>query len=152
MKFKILILFGCLFSLLYCGLSEQARQVQMYRDNLSAMIEKIDQDVDKQLVDSWHFELLNIWETNDPNVETVIKNNYRDYGFSRKEAESLFASKGRYKVEIYIKTLGSEMVSTGGITAGGQTNPGMQEKRVTTDFALIRVVFRDKKLIQARIW
>jgi hypothetical protein len=152
MKYKTLILFGCICSLLGCGISERAKQVKMYQDNLSAMSEKTDQDLDKQLVDTWHFELLNVWEASDPNVETVIKNNYRDYGFSKKEAKDLFASRGKYKVEIYIKTLSSENLSTGNITAGGQTNFGMQERHISNDYALIRVVFRDKKLVQARVW
>lgn len=152
MKYRALGLFVCSFSLLCCGISEQAKQVRMYQDQLKTMLDKNEQEVNGQIIKGWRFELFHIWEANDPNVETVIKNNFRSYGFSKEEAHNIFASQGKYKVEIYLKLLGSEQLSTGEVSSIGSSILTAQDRYTSRDYAYIRVVFRDGKLVHVRLW
>jgi hypothetical protein len=152
MKTRVWGLVGSLIFGLGCGTSEQARMVKTYQDGLGAMLEKNEVDVVRQLVDGWKFELFKVWEAQNPDVETVLKNNFRSYGFSREEAKNLFAAEGKYKVGIYLKMLGSELVTSGQISAGGNSILGTADRQTNRDYAYVRVVFKDKKLIHRRIW
>jgi hypothetical protein len=152
MKFKALGLFLCLFSLLCCGLSHEAQQMRMYQDGLNVMLEKDEQEVRGQILKTWGFELLDRWEADDPSVETVIKNNYRTHGFSKQEAQNIFASKGKYKVEIFLKLLSNEEVTTGKIDDMGRSLPESRQRSSSRQYAYIRVVFKDKRLIYFGVW
>ena len=152
MKLKALGLFIGLFSFLCCGISKEARQVKLYQDHLAAMLEKNEEEVSEQIVKTWRFELLHLWQADDPSAEAVIKNNYRTHGFSKAEAQSIFAPKGKYKVEIYLKTLSTEEVRTGKIDGMGFSLPESQQRQTSRQYAYIRVVFKDGKLIHVLTW
>lgn len=151
MKWKALISLMSIVFLYSCATSDTAKQVKMFRDNMIPLVGKDAEEVTKTIAYSWKFGLLDSWQAVNPGLETVIKNNFQKHGFSKQEAQEIFAAKGAYKVMLFLKLLGREEVKTGEITGLGTAN-FMDEKFISQDISCIRVVFKDNKLVHQRVW
>jgi len=150
LKWKALISFLGLVFLLSCATSSTAKQVKIYQDNMVPLVGKDAEEVTKTIAFSWKFGLLDRWEAVDPSLETVIKNNFQKHGFSKQEARGIFAPKGAYKVMLFLKLLGREEANTE--VQLNMSFVGKFEKNIALEVAYIRVVFRDNKLINQRVW
>jgi hypothetical protein len=150
MKSKALALFLSLVFLLCCATSDTAKQVKIYQDNLALQIGKDAEEVTKTIAYSWKFGLLDRWEAVDPGPETVIKNNFQKHGFSKQEAQDIFAAKGAYKVMLFQRFLGKAEASTEVQLDMGMH--GIDQKSTGQDLTYIRVVFRDNKLVHQQVW
>jgi hypothetical protein len=150
MKWKALISFLCLVFLLSCATSDTARQVKIYQDKMALLVGKDAEEVTKTIAFSWKFGLLDRWEAVDPRLETVINNNFQKRGFSKQEAQDIFAPKGAYKVMLFQKFLGREEANTE--VQLDMSFVGKSEKNIALELSYIRVVFRDNKLVHQRVW
>lgn len=150
MKWKALASFLSLVFLLSCATSDAAKQVKIYQDNMLLLVGKDAEEVTKTIAYSWKFGLLDRWEAVDPSLEAVIKNNFQKRGFSKQEAQDIFAPKGAYKVMLFQKPLGREEATTE--VQMDMSLRGMGQKNIAQELAYIRVVFRDNKLVHQRVW
>jgi hypothetical protein len=150
MKSKAWALFLSLVFLLSCATSDTAKQVKIYQDNLALLIGKDAEEVTKTIAYSWKFGLLDRWEAVDPGLETVIKNNFQNHGFSKQEALDIFAPKGAYKVMLFQRFLGKAEATTEVQVDMGMH--GIDQKSTGQDLTYIRVVFRNNKLVHQQVW
>ncbi len=150
MKSKALTLFLSLIFALSCVTTESVKELKIYKNNLPLLVGKDAEEVTKTIAYSWKFGLLDQWEAVDPDLETVIKKNFKRHGFSKQEALDIFALKGAYKVMLFQKSLGQKEASTEVQLDMGLV--GKQQQSVSQEFAYIRVVFRDNKLVHQRFW
>jgi len=152
MKIKIVAVLVVTGVLMGCGVSREARQIKLYQDQLGTMVGKNEADISAQIKKTWGFELLDSWTKENPDVETVLKNNYRIHGFSKNEAAAIFAEPGRYRVRIYLKFLSSEAIETENISELGRNLPESRRNLESKNYGYIRVVYRDDKLIYFDAW
>jgi hypothetical protein len=150
MKSRAWASFLSLAFLLSCATSDTAKQVKIYQDNLALQIGKDAEEVTKTIAYSWKFGLLDRWEAVDPGLETVTKNNFQKHGFSKQEALDIFAPKGAYKVMLFQRFIGKAEATTEVQVDMGMH--GIDQKSTGQDLTYIRVVFRDNKLVDQRIW
>jgi len=152
MKIKIISVLAVMGVLMSCGISQETRQLKLYQDQLGTMAGNSEADVSAQIIKTWGFELLDSWTKENPDVATVLKNNYRHHGFSRDEARTVFAEPGRYRVRIYLKLLSQENIRTGAIDELGRNLPEKGLQLDSKNYGYIRVVYRDDKLIRFDVW
>lgn len=124
--------------------------MKIYQDGMAQMLGQATEAVSNKIAYEWKFGVLERWEDADPSSETVIKNNFKKHGFTKQEAQVLFAAKGAYKVMLFQKLVGQAEASTEAQLDMGPT--GKHEKNVASELAYIRVVFRDGKLVHQQVW
>jgi hypothetical protein len=127
--------------------SYEARQVKTYQSELQPMLGRSESDVTALITQTWKFGLLNRWAAVNPSVETVLKNNFRTFGFSKTEAAEIFAEPGDYKVMIFTKPLSREELQTGQIDSLGGNIIGTNERAQSATHGYIRIVLKDGKLV-----
>jgi len=150
MKFKVWVSLVCTMALVSCATSQTGKQVKVYAEGMAQMVGQGNEEVTNKIAFTWKFGLLERWEAADPSPETVLKNNFKKHGFSKQEAQDIFAPKGAYKVMLFQKLVGKSEASTETMMDMGPV--GMHEKSVSQELAYIRVVFRDGKLVHQQVW
>jgi hypothetical protein len=99
----------------------------------------------------WQFERADAWMAENPTAKDVGKHNLGKVKFSKQEIKDVFGEAGQYKVAIYSKVIGTSQATMGSISDIGMAN----HKDATIDlkiFAVIRLVFKEDKLINVRTW
>jgi hypothetical protein len=100
---------------------------------------------------SWKFELVDAWITETPALTDFKKHNRGKTKFTKQEIAEIFDPAGKFKVAVY-----GIQVATNSATQGTVDQFGMSyQKDATVDlqvFTVIRLVFKDEKLIDARTW
>jgi len=131
--------------------SDQASDdARTYQTELQAVRGQLFPIVEKKLTD-WNFELGDIWQAENPTAKAIAKHNQGKTKFSKKELHRIFWSAGKFKVEIFGKLLTTTSVMVGTIASYGMK----AGKRTTVNlpiYTVIRVVFKDDKLIDVRTW
>jgi len=154
MKTKIIgvIIIVCVFGA--CQTGNKSAKVKLYQDELDIqqMRGSDYKEVTKLLV-SWEFGVMDTWEAVNPDENKLAQlDNNRQMGtFSEQEKQNVFKETGAYHVIYVLKQESSESASIGEISGMGLS----YRKDNTVDiqrYTLIRVTFRNKKLIQFRIW
>jgi len=137
--FLAVFLVGCV--------STEALQVKTYQAELRPMVGRNEPEVIALITQDWKFGLLNRWAAENPDVETVLKNKFRSFGFSKSEAEEIFTPPGKYQVIVFTKPLSREEVQTGGVDSSGNGMLLTNERLQSVTHGYIRIVLRDAKLI-----
>lgn len=133
-----------------CASSDTAKLVKTYQDGLAPLVGKEAEDVTKTIAFSWKFGVLDRWEAVNPSPETVIKKNFAKRGFSKQEAREIFAEKGTYKAMLFQKLVGQREGTVE--TQVNMSMTGVNQSSTADEFSHIRVVFRDNKLVNYRVW
>lgn len=147
-KVLVLILFLCLS--LGCVISPEARQAKIYRSDLDTMLNKGWNEVFR-MIKNWNFEILDAWVAEDPSVDMIKKHNRPGVDFSGREIQAVFALKGKYDVVLFLKKVGTSSATTGRIDGFGRSSVATADY-ASEEFAIIRVVFRDKELVSYKVW
>lgn len=143
----LILLLGLCLS--YCA-TTGAKEAKMYRNNLETMLGKDKQEV-TTMMSSWNFQVLDSWQAENPDADTIKQHNRRAIGFSESEIQGIFAQEGKYEVLIFSKKIGADSASTGEIDEFGRGV--LKDTEYTSEvFAVIRTVFRDGRLASHRVW
>jgi len=146
-KFSSLLIFS--FFLLSCT-SAYVKQAKIYQNDLQLMMGKDSKEIISKLETSWSFKLSLIWKATDPNPDDALKNTKWEAVFSKKEAEQIFSPTGQYEVMLYSKFLTKDVATTQEITPMG-TSGSQTIEHAADRYAYIRLVFRDKKLVEFKV-
>jgi hypothetical protein len=153
MKTKItgVIIIACLSGACMAG-SKNAK-VKLYQDELDIMqMRGKDYKEVTELLGSWEFGVLDTWEAVNPDENKLDQLDNREMGrFSEEEKQNVFKETGNYNVIYLLKLESRESASIGEISGMGLS----YRKDNTIDiekYILIRIAFRNKKLIQFKIW
>jgi hypothetical protein len=142
--------FLILLCIVICCVSPRAKQTKIYQEKLDTMLGDETRDVAAVITD-WKFEALEQWEEENPSVEEIKRHNRSGCGFSEIEIQEIFTSAGKYKCILFLKKVGEKVASLGRIDMTGMSD--LKDTGVTSEqFSLIRVVFRDGRLINFKIW
>lgn len=127
--------------------SERAKAFQA---EIEAMTGQPPQKVLDKLL-SWKFELMSAWKTEGPDTPDFKKLNTGKTKFTKKEIAELFVPGPTYKIANYGFLVGTDAATTGTIDELGR---GVDKDASYTVriFTVIRIVFRDDKLIHVRTW
>jgi hypothetical protein len=132
---------------------KKSANVQLYQDELDIMLMRVkDYKEVTELLNSWEFGVLETWEAVNPDGKKLSQLDNREMGiFSEQEKQNVFRETGIYNVIFLLKLESRESASIGEISGMGLS----YRKDNTIDienYTLIRVAFRNKKLIQFKIW
>jgi hypothetical protein len=132
---------------------KKSANVQLYQDELDIMLMRVkDYKEVTELLNSWEFGVLETWEAVNPDGKKLSQLDNREMGiFSEQEKQNVFRETGIYNVIFLLKLESRESASVGEISGMGLS----YRKDNTIDienYTLIRVAFRNKKLIQFKIW
>jgi len=147
-KVLVFILFLCLN--LGCVISPEARQAKIYHSDLETVLNKGWNEVFR-MIKNWDFEILDAWAAEDPGEDMIKKHNRPGVGFSGKEIQAVFALKGKYDVVLFLKKIGTSSATAGRIDGSGRSSVATADY-ASEQFAIIRVVFRDKELVSYKVW
>lgn len=145
MKIRTIVFFIGVILLAGCA-SYEAQQIKLLQEGLQPMLGRNETEVLALVTKTWGYGVLDHWEAENPKVDFVLKKNFRSFGFSRSEAETLFAEPGAYKVLILTRPLRREELTTGQIDSMGGGIIGTSERNVSTTHGYIRLVIKDGKL------
>ena len=147
LKFSGFIILPCV---LICCASPGAKQAKIYQGKLETMLGEETKHV-VVVVKDWKYEVLEQWETENPSVDEVKKHDRSVCGFSKKEVQEIFSQDGNYKCMLFLKKIEAAIGSVGKIDMTGMTD--LKDTGVMAEqFSLIRVVFRDGRLIHFKVW
>ena len=150
MRARILVLIIFLCFTLGCVISPEAKQAKIYRSDLENMLDKGWNEV-FTMIKNWDFEILDAWVAEDPGEDMIKKHDRPGVGFSGKEIQTVFALRGKYDVVLFLKKVGTSSATTGRIDGSGRSSVGTADY-ASEEFAIIRVVFRDKELVSYKVW
>ena len=151
MKQKIFGLIFVFFFLFSCA-SVNQEKAKIYIDGLEPMMGTNSEDVVSKIMDTWGFLCTKIWRTEDPTPEDIIKERVRRIEFTDQEVSQIFSEKGKYKVMLFYKSLGSDTVSSDTIRQNGTRLFEGRGRYQGEQYTYIRVVFREDKLVYYRVW
>ncbi len=121
-----------------------------YQAELTAMMGQEPPKVLDQIA-GWKFELIDAWMSDDVASLDFQKHNKGKTKFSKKDMAELLGPPGKYKFALY-----GLQVATDSATMGTIDSTGMSYQKDSTvnleTFTVIRITFRDDKLIEARTW
>ena len=150
MKLKLFGFFFLLSACLSCSTSTGAKQAKIYQDNLETMLGKEKKEI-VTMVTGWDFGMMDLWEADNPDAETINEHNRPKIGFSKKEIQEIFAAKGKYNVMTFQKKIGTDSATVGQIDQFGMGL--LKDTEYTLEhFTIIRAVFRDDNLVSFRVW
>ncbi|HVP90344.1 MAG TPA: hypothetical protein VMS75_03905 [Terriglobales bacterium] len=127
-----------------------ADNAKAYQADLEAMKGSEPPAILNKLAD-WKFDLMGAWMAENPSPKEVSKHDIGKVKFSKQEVQDIFGSAGKYKVAVYGKVVGTNQVTTGTVDQTGSSF----NKDLTVDlqvFTVVRLVFKDEKLTNVRIW
>lgn len=102
-------------------------------------------------IEEWQFLRSDAWKADSPTPKIIGQHKMGKVKFSKQEIKDIFTAPGLYKIAIYSKIVGTSSATMGTISDIGMSN----NKDATVDlkvFTVIRLVFRDEKLVDARTW
>lgn len=104
------------------------------------------------LFGTWEFGVLDTWEAANPTEKDIARLDNRKMGaFSEREKQNVFKEPGSYNVIFLSKLEKKESASLGEISGMGLST--RKDNVVDIEkYTLIRVVFRDKRLVQYKVW
>lgn len=102
-------------------------------------------------LEEWKLEPLEVWMAENPTKKDVEKHNRSKVKFSGKDIETLFLPGGSFKVVVYNKLVGTDSSTIGEIDGMGMTI-GKDAKVNLEQYTVIRVVFKDDKMINFKVW
>ena len=150
-KLVFLILAPIFLSGSSCIPSVETKQARFYENELLSRQNEPEGKVLPLVEKEWKFELLRIEKISDPSPEKIKALLPRGIRFSKEEIRTVFSSPGTYKLLVYIKELGLTAATTGEITDLGLT--ATKDTAYTVrHYSLIRLVFKDDKLVDSRVW
>jgi hypothetical protein len=102
-------------------------------------------------IEEWQFLRSDAWKEDSPSAKAVGKHRMGKVKFSKQELREVFGGPGQYKVAVYSKLVGTSSATRGTISDIGLSNS--KDATVTLKvFTVIRMVFRDEKLVNVRTW
>jgi hypothetical protein len=149
MKSKVfrLAVLACFF---ICCASQRAKQVKMYQSTLEAMIGKKSNEV-ATTIKNWEFDLLDLWEEENPDAAKVKEHKRPVVDFSESEIKQIFSTEGEYRVMVHSKKMETQEATLGSIDQYGRGN--IKDTGLAADrYCLIRTVFKDGVLMSVRVW
>jgi len=153
MKIQFLCLSIILIFLLSCATSPDHKQAKIYTSGLDSLMNQDSEEVSNLITDEWKFVCTGIWKEENPAIDDVLGENKGTTAFTKKEADTLFAPKGAYKVMHFMQYLRTEKVSIRTISSTGYTMAkDVGKTRDVDHHAYIRIVFREDKLVHFRVW
>jgi len=133
----------------YCA-TTGAKEAKVYRSNLETMLGKDRQEV-TAMIGNWDFQVLDSWQAENPDADTIKQHNRSAISFSESEIQGIFAQEGKYEVLIFSKKIETDSATTGEIDQFGTSV--LKDAEYTSEvFAVIRTVFRDGRLASHRVW
>jgi len=150
MNLKIFGIFFLLSAGLSCATGTGAKQAKLYQNDLTTMLGKEKKEL-IAAVTGWKFGLMDSWDADNPDAETVKKHDRPTIGFSKKEVQDIFAAPGKYSVMVFQKKTDTESATTGQIDQFGRGV--LKDTEYTMDhFTIIRAVLRDDHLLSFKVW
>ena len=144
--FGLVILAG----IFICCASPGSKQVKMYQGKMEAMVGKESEEV-AAAIKEWKFDLLDQWEEENPDVEKIKEHKRPVVEFTESEIQQIFSEEGKYRVMIHSKKMETQEATLGSIDQYGRGN--IKDTGLAADrYCLIRTVFRDGVLLDAKIW
>jgi len=134
-----------------CLPSPEIKQARVYETQLLSLQQEPEGKVLPLVEKEWKFELLrveNIKEFSTPKIRKILPRGIR---FSEEEIKTIFSEPGKYKVLVYIKEIGASAATTGEITDLG-LSATKDTAYTVRHYSLIRLVFKEEKLIHSRVW
>lgn len=150
---KIKIIGTVLIVGMFGACATKGAKAKFYEDELDAMFLKNAHYKEvTDLFSTWEFGVLDTWESANPTERDVARLDNRTMGgFSEREKQNVFKELGSYNVIFLSKLEKRESASLGEISGMGLS----YRKDNVVDIekcTLIRVMFRDKRLVQYKIW
>jgi hypothetical protein len=150
MKAAIIVSAVAILCLAGLGSDKATDNAKIYQADLEALK---GQEFPKILekLDAWKFELVDSWMAENPAAKDITKHNRGKVKFSKEELRDVLGQAGKYKFAIYGKIVGVDQASIGTVDQFGMSN----SKDATVDlkvYTIVRIVFRDDKLVHVRIW
>ncbi|MGA2531732.1 MAG: hypothetical protein ABSG19_01710 [Candidatus Aminicenantales bacterium] len=129
---------------------KNADNAKLYQKSLETMVGQSSGYVLPQL-EKWEFRTLESYGAENPTWKDISKHNRAKVKFSKDDYNQLFAQGGNFKVLVYNKLIGTDTSHIGEIDGSGRgimkdANINLQQ------YTVIRLVFKDDKLIQCRVW
>jgi hypothetical protein len=129
---------------------KNADNAKMYQKNLDAMVGQDYGAVTAQLK-KWELQPLDSFSAENPTWKDVSKHNRNKIKFSKDDYDQIFAPGGKFQVLISNKLIGTDTSHFGeindmGMSAAKDANFNLEQ------FTVIRLVFKDDKLVHARVW
>jgi hypothetical protein len=121
-----------------------------YQNELEAMKGQEPRAVLNKLV-SWKFDPMVAWMADTPESKDFKKFNKGKTKFSKKELAEIFNPAGNFKIAVYGLLVGTDSATTGSVDQFGMGSMKDASHNLQI-FTVIRIVFRDEKLISVRTW
>ena len=134
-----------------CRQAPAAAAAGTYEDALRAMEGEEFEKATGTISGEWKFEVASSWEGDRPSPEDLRMFLQKKIRFTDEEIGSVFSQNGRYRILVFTKKTGSEQASVGSVDSMGMA-VGKDLGAEIEKFDLIRVAFRDGRLVQGRIW
>jgi hypothetical protein len=102
-------------------------------------------------IEEWQFLRSDAWKADNPTAKDIGKHAMSKVKFSKQEIKDIFGGPGQYKIAVYSKMVGTSSATRGTISDIGMAN----NKDATVElkvFTVVRLVFRDEKLVDVRTW
>lgn len=149
MRDKIFVLTIFLCVNMSCIFNTEAKQAKFFRSNLEIMKGKKKSEI-SMMIKEWNFEVLDSWKAENPTADIINKRIRPPVNFTKEEIQVIFASKGKYDVNIFLKKEGK---SHGSITRDALSRRQIERADVASEtFSLIRTVFRADTLVNYKVW
>lgn len=146
-----LIMILLLLAGISCLPSLETKQAKVYEAQLLSLQNESEAKVLPVVEKEWKFELLRVEKITDLSPAKIKELLPRGIRFSDEEIKSIFSEPGRYKVLVYIKEIGASAATTGEITDLG-LSATKDTAYTVKHYSLIRLVFREDKLLHSRVW
>lgn len=150
-KFVYLILAPMLLVGLSCLPSVEIKQAKAYEAQLLSLQNEPEAKVLPIVEKEWQFELLRLEKISELTPQKIKERLPRGIRFSDEEIQAIFSEPGTYKLLVYIKEVGASAATTGEITDLG-LSATKDTAYTVKHYSLIRLVFREDKLLHWRVW
>ena len=133
------------------GAAPDKETVKTYQEALAAMNGAEMKSTAWKINDEWRFELVSSWEGDNPEKTMIAKLLPKKIRFNKEEETSLFAQAGHFNVLVFSKKVGEDSATMGAIDSMG-LNAGKDSGLEVEQHMVIRLVFRDQKLVHSKVW
>jgi hypothetical protein len=134
-----------------CVPSVETKQAKIYQDYLDSTRGQATAKVVPVIRSEWKFELAKSSDVENPSPEKVREICPKSIQFSDAEIRDIFSQTGRYKVMVFSKALKSSSATAGEIDESGFSAVKDASYEIQRS-SVIRLVFRDDKLVHSRVW
>ncbi len=100
---------------------------------------------------AWKFEAMVAWMADTPESKDFKKFNKGKTKFSKKEIAEIFNPLGKFKIAVYGILVATDSATSGSVDQFGMTS-SKDASHSLQIFTVVRIVFRDEKLIDVRTW